>query len=148
LARHGTGVPATRYVAVMSDPTNRLAEAKFVSLTTYKRNGDGVATPLWLVGDGDHLVMWTPADTWKVKRVRRDPRVTLARCGRRGKVDAGEPSVDGVAEVVDDAPEVSRIETVLRRKYGVEYRIVTLIERLIARGRPSQRVLLRIRIGR
>ena len=121
----------------------RLSGEKFVSLTTYKRSGEAVATPMWIVRDGARLSAWTPADSWKVKRARRDPRVTLRACGRTGRVDAGEPVLEGTAEVVTDPVEVSRVENLVRQKYGLEFRVMTLIETIAARGRKS-RVLLRI----
>ena len=127
----------------MSGDFRALAGEKFVSLTTFKRNGDGVAAPVWIVADGDLLVVWTPADSWKVKRVRREPRVSLVPCGRTGKVGEGVTAVEGTAAVVEDQAAVSSAEAALKRKYGLEYRIVTLIERIAARGRKP-RVVLRI----
>ncbi len=123
------------------DATAQLGEEKFVSLTTFKRNGDAVAAPMWIVGDSAHLSVWTPADTWKVKRVRRDPRVTLTACGRTGKVRAGAPVVEGTAEVITDPWEVARVESLVKRKYGFEFRVVTLLEAIAARGRKPRFVL-------
>jgi uncharacterized protein len=118
-----------------------LKDQKFVSLTTFKRNGDGVAAPMWIVGDGAQLAVWTPADSWKVKRVRRDPRVTLTACGRTGKVAPGQPVFEGTAEVITDPGEVARVESLVKAKYGLEFRVVTLIETLVARGRKPRSVL-------
>lgn len=124
----------------------RLAGAKFVSLVTYKRDGSAVASPMWVAQDGPDLVVWTPADTWKVKRARRDPRVVLIRSGRTGKVDPVEPELSGTA-VVEDAPEaVSKAETLIRRKYGLEFVLITTIEAVMARGRKP-RVAIRISPG-
>ncbi|WP_313676954.1 PPOX class F420-dependent oxidoreductase [Mycolicibacterium sp.] len=125
------------------DPVETLARQRFVALTTFKRNGDGVLTPMWIGRDGTHLFVWTPADSWKVKRVRNNPRVTLAPSGRTGKVRDGIVPISGAAEIVADPATVSRLEGLIRRKYGVEYRIVTTVERLLARGRKP-RVILRI----
>ena len=120
-----------------------LGETKFVSLVTYKRDGSAVATPMWIARDGADLVAWTPADAWKVKRARRDPRVVLIRSTRTGKVDPVEPELRGTA-VVDESPAtVSQVEQLIRRKYGVEFVLITTIEALIARGR-KRRVVLRI----
>ncbi|WP_025737220.1 PPOX class F420-dependent oxidoreductase [Mycobacterium genavense] len=119
----------------------RLGAEKFVSLTTFKRNGDAVAAPLWIVGDGARLSAWTPADSWKVKRLRHDPRVTLAACGRTGKVPTGQPVVAGTAEVITDPAEVAHVESLVKRKYGLEFRLVTFIEALVARGRKPRFVL-------
>jgi uncharacterized protein len=120
-----------------------LGDEKFVSLTTFKRNGDAVSSPMWIVHDGERLSVWTPADAWKVKRVQRDPRVALIPCGRTGKVKAGQPTFDGTAEVITDPASVARTESLIKRKYGMEFRVVTLIETIAARGRKP-RVVLRI----
>jgi PPOX class probable F420-dependent enzyme len=120
------------------DASPNLGEQKFVSLTTFKRNGDAVASPMWIVAEGDQLWAWTPADAWKVKRIRRDPRVTLTACGRRGNVQPGAPVIDATAEVITDAGEVTRVESLIKRKYGLEFRIVTLIETIAARGRKPR----------
>lgn len=128
------------------DSIEKLARQRFVALTTFKRNGEGVSTPMWIGRDGTHLFVWTHADSWKVKRVGNDPRITLVPSGRTGKVRAGAQQVTGTAEVLADQRTVDRLEGVIRRKYGIEYRIVTTIERLVARGR-KQRVILRIALG-
>ena len=120
---------------------DHVAGERFVSLTTFRRDGTPIATPVWIARDGDVLVVTTPADTGKVKRLRRDPRVELRSCDRRGRVPEGAVSVAGVAELV--APEPRHV-TVLRRKYGMEYRIFSAVERLV-RGR-GERVILRIRL--
>lgn len=130
----------------MTDDATALARQKFVSLTTFKKNGDAVAAPMWIGRDGDDLFVWTPADSWKVKRVRNDPRVTLVPSTRTGKLRDGARAVGGTAEVISDTATVRRLAGVLRRKYGLEYRIVTFIERLIARG-PRPRVVLRIALS-
>jgi PPOX class probable F420-dependent enzyme len=119
----------------------QLGDAKFVSLTTFKRNGEAVAAPMWIVGDGTRLSVWTPADSWKVKRVRRDPRVLVTACGRTGKVAGGAPVLQGTAEVITDPAEVARVESLVKAKYGLEFRVVTLIETIAARGRKPRFVL-------
>jgi len=128
------------------DAHPNLGEQKFVSLTTFKRNGDAVASAMWIVAEGVQLWAWTPADAWKVKRIRRDPRVTLTPCGRTGKVQPGAPVIDATAEVITDAGEVTRVQSLIKRKYGLEFRIVTLIETIATRGRKP-RFAVRITIA-
>lgn len=130
----------------MREPSaGHLGAEKFVALTTFKRNGDGVSTPLWIVRDEDELLVWTPADSWKVKRVQRDPSVTLVACSRMGKTVAGATPVAGRAQLVTDPTVVARVEDMMRRKYGLGFRVMTSLERIIARGRKD-RVVLTIRL--
>ena len=130
----------------MTDAVSALADEKFVSLTTFKKDGGAVASPMWIGRDGDHLFFWTPADSWKAKRAKNNPDVIMAPCGRRGNVRAGAVQVHGEAEVVADPATVERLAGVIRRKYGVEFLIVTFIERLLARG-SKPRVILRVALS-
>ncbi|WIM88170.1 PPOX class F420-dependent oxidoreductase [Candidatus Mycobacterium wuenschmannii] len=127
----------------MSDVLAALGAEKFVSLTTFKKDGSAVATPMWLGRDGDRLFFWTPADSWKVKRAKNNPRVQLVPCSRSGKVRDGAHPVDGTAEVITDPATVQSLAGLIRRKYGFEFVIVTFIERILARGRKP-RVVLRV----
>jgi PPOX class probable F420-dependent enzyme len=117
-----------------------MADEQFVSLTTFRRSGAPVATPVWVARDGDALVVTTIADSGKVKRLRNDPRVELRPSTRRGTVSDDGPVATGVAAVV--APD-ERSTGALRRKYGLQYRLITGVERVLARGR-RERVILRI----
>ena len=130
----------------MTDAVQALGAEKFVSLTTYKKDGAAVATPMWIGRDGDHLFVWTPVDSWKAKRVRNDPRVALVPCSRGGKVREGATSVGGVAEVITDPATVQRLAGVIRRKYGFEFVLVTFIERVLAR-RTKPRLIVRIALS-
>lgn len=95
---------------------------------------------MWIARDGDALVVTTPAGSGKVKRLRRDPRVDIRPSSRRGLVPEGAQAVTGVAELVN--PDARSVDA-LKRKYGVEYRLVMALERLLRRG-PRERVILRI----
>ena len=120
-----------------------LGAERFVSLTTFRRTGVAVSTPVWIVRDGDALAVLTPAESGKVKRLRNDPRVQLRPCGRTGKVPPGTDPVDGVAEIVADEATAARLTGLVQAEYGLEYRVTMLVERIAAR-RHKPRVLLRI----
>ena len=130
----------------MTDAISALGAQRFVSLTTFKKDGAAVATPMWIGRDGDHLFVWTPADSWKVKRVKNNPRVVLAPCGRGGKVREGANPVDAVAEVITEPATVQRLAGVIRRKYGLVFSVVTFLERLLAR-KQKPRLILRIALS-
>lgn len=120
-----------------------LGDERFVSLTTFRRSGERVSTPVWIGRDGDALVVTTPEASGKVKRLRNDPRVEMRPCGRMGRVEDGAQPVAGVAEVLTDERDRERLTGIIRGKYGLEYRVVMGIERLGGSGQDD-RVILRI----
>jgi PPOX class probable F420-dependent enzyme len=106
---------------------DRLAAEKYVLLTTFRKDGRAVPTPVWVARDGDALVVWTVKDSGKVKRIRRSAEVTVAPCDARGRAH-GE-AVPGRA-VLCDAAETERIRGLLARRYGLMGRLAMLGSRL------------------
>ncbi|RDI50944.1 PPOX class F420-dependent oxidoreductase [Nocardia mexicana] len=96
---------------------DELAQTKYARLTTYKKDGTAVGTPVWVAPDGDRIVVWTNPKTWKVKRIRRNPAVTLQECDNRGRTAGGE-TLSGTAEVLD-AAGTERVRGLVGRKYGM-----------------------------
>ena len=128
---------------LVDEAWSRTGDEPFVALTTFRVSGEPVPTPVWVARDGEALIVTTPHDSWKVKRLSRDPAVELRACDRRGRVKPDAAAVTGVAEVVAESAAVERHHGTLRAKYPVEFRIVMAIERLLKRG-PRKRVILRI----
>lgn len=95
-----------------------VAKAKYVSLTTFRKDGTPVATPLWAAPDGDKLVIWTETNSWKVKRIRRNPAVTVQECDIRGKPKEGAPVLSGTATILD-ANGTDHVRSVIMKKYGI-----------------------------
>src|SRR4051794_14003626 len=94
-----------------------LAGARYISVTTRKRDGSLVSTPVWVVSDdGRRLLVWTQASTWKVKRIRRDPCVFVARSNYRGRERGAR--IEGRARIVDDVD----VQELIRAKYGWQKR--------------------------
>lgn len=90
-----------------------LAEERTISLTTFKRDGTPVSTPVWVVSDdGRRLLVSSPARTGKVRRIRANPDVLVAPCSFRGRERAAR--IAGHATVRLDLS----IEGLLRAKYG------------------------------
>jgi PPOX class probable F420-dependent enzyme len=58
---------------------------KYLSITSFKRDGTGVATPVWFVQEAGRLLQ-TDANSYKVKRIRRNPHVTVAPCTATGRL--------------------------------------------------------------
>jgi uncharacterized protein len=81
-----------------------IAGEKYVSVTTFRRNGTPVPTPVWIVRVADGRVGFTTDhDAGKVKRIRNNDAVTLRPCNMKGVVAADAPEVSGRAVVVDGA---------------------------------------------
>ncbi len=97
-----------------SDPIAAVADARCLALTTFKRDGTAVTTPIWFNVLGGTLVVTTPRTAWKVKRVANNPRVTFATCTQRGKVTG--PVFGGRARVLPDA-ELGPVMAAKRRRY-------------------------------
>jgi PPOX class probable F420-dependent enzyme len=119
-----------------------LNASQYLLLTTFRRDGRAVATPLWVAADDAALYVWTPAGAGKVKRIRNSGDVTVAPCDVRGK-----PSAEPVAAhaALLDADETERVRALLRRKYGIMGRLVLLGSRL--RRGPSGTVGIRITLA-
>jgi PPOX class probable F420-dependent enzyme len=63
---------------------------KYISLTTFRKNGTPVATPVWFGEDAGKLYVMTRSAMGKTKRIRNDPQVRIAPCTIRGKVTGQE----------------------------------------------------------
>ncbi|MGW4567091.1 PPOX class F420-dependent oxidoreductase [Streptomyces sp. NPDC004561] len=106
---------------------DRLAAGKYLLVTSYRRNGTSVATPVWVVRDGDTLGVWTAADSWKVKRIRRRGDVLAGPCDVRGNPTGDQ--LPATAEVTD-AATTARYRELIARKYGILGRLTLLGSRL------------------
>lgn len=120
-----------------------LGDERFVSLTTFRSTGAGVSTPVWIAREHDALIVTTPETSGKVKRLRNDPRVELQPCNRFGKVEEGAEPVPGRAEIMAGEGVRTRLASIFRGKYGLEYRVFMAIEALTKRG-SRNRVMVRI----
>src|SRR3954452_4481217 len=145
-----TGAPRSRrtrsgYVVPMTQaPTiHNLGGERFVLLTMYRRSGEPVPTPVWVLPDAGAAIVSTPEGAGKLKRLLDDPRVTVQPCDRRGNVDPGAPVVEGRAEIIRDSAASEAVNRRLARKYGLEFRIFMAIEWLVRRGNAN-RVVVRI----
>ncbi|WP_329114070.1 PPOX class F420-dependent oxidoreductase [Streptomyces sp. NBC_01353] len=103
--------------------SEELRRGRYVSLTTFRKNGTGVATPVWYAVEGDELYAWTRSDSWKVKRLRNDPRVVVAVCDLRGNVPEDAVRIEGTARLLE-GEELRRVRKLLSRKYTWQYWLV------------------------
>ena len=114
-----------------------LADARYITLSTFRQNGQTVTTAVWFAADGDRLVVMTGQSTGKVKRLRRNPRVLVARSSASGK-ESG-PRHDGVVRFLSPSESTTAMR-LLDRKYGIQRWMAKLVMRL----RREQNVYLEI----
>lgn len=113
---------------------DRLADESYVLLTTFRKDGRAVPTPVWAARDGDTLAVWSVVDAGKVKRIRRNGAVTVAPCDLRGN-PKGE-ATPGQAALTGSRDADERIRRLIARKYGLMGRI-TMFGSRIRRGRDG-----------
>lgn len=122
----------------MTGTVAEVAAAQYVMLTTYKKDGTPVASPLWAAPDGDDMLLWTVKDSWKVKRLGRNNQVLVQACNASGRKTSG-PVVAGLGEIVSRESAADAIIA----KYGIMGRL-TILGSKLRRG-ASATVGIRVR---
>jgi uncharacterized protein len=102
-------------------------KGKYLSITTFRRDGTGVDTPVWFVQEGERLLVQTDRDSYKVRRLRRNANVKVAVCTATGRL-RGE-QVDARAEMLRHT-ENSRAERLLAQKYRLDLVLIRPIRAL------------------
>lgn len=110
---------------------------EFMNLTTFRKNGQPVPTPVWFAQDGERLYVMTVDNTGKVKRVRNSSRVQVGPSDRRGNPTG--PLAEGTARILSSA-EAQRANALLGQKYGWMKRMFDLFQKI----RSTPRVYLEI----
>jgi uncharacterized protein len=118
----------------------QLDDARYINLMSFKRDGAGVETPVWAAPLDGQLVVFTSRESYKVKRIGRNPKVRVARCDVRGKL-LGD-WFDGACVLAEDPVQQRRILDALAAKYGLQVRILNFFARLT--GRDKKRAYLEI----
>jgi uncharacterized protein len=115
-----------------------LRKQKYINLTTFRRSGAAVATPVWFVAIDTTLYVYSDAAAGKVKRIRNNPQVEVAVCTMLGRVNG--PTISGVARIVTDPQEQARAKAALDAKYWLARRLLSLLTRtshLLQRSKPA-----------
>ncbi|MGH7440074.1 MAG: PPOX class F420-dependent oxidoreductase [Polyangiaceae bacterium] len=120
-----------------------LDDARYISLLSYKRDGGAVQTPVWVAGLEGKLVIFSNRDSFKVKRVGRNPKVRVARCDVRGKVLG--PWHDGTCTISTDPAHNERIMGALNAKYGFVASVLNFFSHLA--GKDKERAFLEVTLG-
>ena len=120
-----------------------LNDARYVNLLSFKRDGGEAKTPVWAAPIDGKLGIYTAGDSYKVKRIRRNPAVRVARCDVRGKLLG--PWLDATCAIVEDSARQARVMDALRSKYGWQMRTLDFFARIA--GRTGRRAYLEITLA-
>ncbi|BBY09911.1 PPOX class F420-dependent oxidoreductase [Mycobacterium marseillense] len=118
-----------------------LAKAQYILLTTFTKDGRPKPTPIWAALDQDRLLVITGEKSWKVKRIRNTPRVTLATCTMNGRPTS--VAVEGTAVILDKS-QTAAVYDAIGKRYGIVGRVFNLFSKL--RGGMENNVGLELKV--
>ncbi|MCK8644282.1 PPOX class F420-dependent oxidoreductase [Mycobacterium colombiense] len=122
-----------------------LANAQYILLTTFTKDGKPKPTPIWAAVDkqrGDRLLVITGENSWKVKRIRNTPRVTLATCTMNGRPTS--EAVEGTAALLDKS-ETAAVYDAIGKRYGIVGKAFNFFSKL--RGGMENNVGLELKVA-
>ena len=119
-----------------------LAKAQYILLTTFTKDGRPKPTPIWTAAEGDRLLVITQGNSWKVKRIRNTPRVTMATCTMRGRPTSDE--VEGIAALLDKA-DTGTVYDAIGKRYGIVGTVFNFFSKL--RGGMENNIGVELRVA-
>lgn len=116
-----------------------ISEEKYIALTTYRKSGEGVTTPVWVnaVSDG-RIGFWTSMGSGKTKRMKNNAQVTVQASDARGRAKKGSTPIAGIAEMVQSGPLFDEVQAKGKEKYGFMVNITKLIGRIAGQRKSGQ----------
>ena len=123
-----------------AEATSAFPGQNFISLESFRKNGRGVAVPVWFAEENGILYVYSEAASGKVKRIRNNPRVRVAPCDMRGRLKGDW--VEATARILQ-GDEARHADDLLNAKYGWQKRLIGFF----AGFRPRPRAYLAIRLG-
>jgi PPOX class probable F420-dependent enzyme len=127
----------------MADNSGTPLDAEqYINLETFKKDGTGVKTPVWAAALDGKLVVMTDGTSYKVKRLRYNPKLRAAACDARGNVRG--PWYEGTVSFLDEAG-AARADAALAKKYGLSYSVLGFFSGIA--GRKKRRAYFEIAIA-
>lgn len=118
----------------MNDHLAQFAGQQYFNLESFRKDGTPVGTPLWFVESAGVFYFYTVANSFKVKRIRNNPRVRIAPCDVRGKLKGDW--VEATARQLEGA-EAKHADALLNAKYGWKKRLINLFGKLRGNQRAA-----------
>jgi PPOX class probable F420-dependent enzyme len=117
---------------------------QYMSLTTFRKDGTPVPTPVWFVERDGRLYVTTQGTSGKAKRIRNNGKVTVSPCKVNGEVLGA--SVEAHARLIDSPQEAESARKLLKGKYKMTWTLFMGMQRLRRLGKPIESsVFLEIR---
>ena len=118
-----------------------VAKSEYILLTTFTKDGRPKPTAIWAAPAGDRLVVITQESSWKVKRIRNTPRVTLATCTMGGRPTS--EAVEGAAAILDKS-QTGAVYDAIGRRYGIVGKVFNVVSKL--RGGMQNNIGLELKV--
>lgn len=118
-----------------------LENERYMNLETFKKDGSGVKTPVWCVTLAGAVYVFTDGTSYKVKRLRRDPRARIAGCNVNGRT-LHTAWFDAKGSLVPAGSERDAAYAALRKKYGLQMALLDLGSKI--GGRFGRREMIRL----
>jgi uncharacterized protein len=127
-----------------------LDSARYVSLTTFKKDGSPKSTPVWITGSGGSYLFTTGDKAWKTRRLRRNAAVEVQVCDMRGRAKPNSAIHRGTGEVQTGSEAVAAAERALAAKYGWQFKATQVVDKLklkFGRGAKQEVVAIHLTLG-
>ncbi len=123
-----------------------LSDEKYLSLTTFKKDGTPKPTPIWIADLGDGTMGFTTnQDSWKVKRLKNNPNVMLQPCDMKGEIEEGTTAVEATATYVTGGPEFEKVRGLIDKKYGFAVKVIKVlnsVRSMLGKGGQSDTAII------
>jgi len=106
----------------MNEKLTQFKQQKYLNIETFRKNGEGVKTPVWFAQDGEALRIWTQADSGKARRIHRNGRVRIVPSTAAGETTGAW--VDAEAVVFESIDEIKQTERLFKQKYGLMFNLL------------------------
>ena len=101
---------------------------QYLNIETFRKNGQGVKTPVWFAQDGETLHVWTQAGAGKAKRIRNNGTVRIAPCTSSGEL-LGE-WLDAHAIANNSEKSINYTANLFKKKYGLMFNVFSLLSKV------------------
>ena len=126
---------------------NEVDRARYMSLTSFKRDGSPVSSAVWITGADGTYVLTTGSNAWKTKRLLRNPAVEVQVCDMRGRVEPATKRYTGTGTVANSPDAVAAAQRALATKYGWQFKAAQLADGLknrFGRENGQERVAIQL----